>query len=470
MAGDEVYDVVSPYGYPGLLLSDAARMAPAFAREAMHRLSETLRDMGVCSAFFRMHPLLSDGLSELFPEGFFTPAGATVAMDLTVDDRELWKAIRDGHQWTIKKCKKLGFVPRMVSLREHIDLVMEIYWETMDRVQAKESYYFGREYFARLGEMPGQVHCCVVESERQQAAACIFFECGGIVQAHLGGTRSEFLTIPFHLLLYSRRDGPSPEAIVTCTSGVASVAPTTACSNSNAGSLGALSFSTLRLITDEGKYRELTKRRAQAANVLVEDVSCRDFFPPIGRPFESKRGRPREARGARLAEEPPGTASHPVRHATAPQGPVADRDEHQTEDEAAHPEPHGRGRADQSHPEDVQGEPEIGRLGRRPIPVAPNEIAAATGSARAWRPTVRATRPQICRGVAGLETNAATARPVTTQTPTAIGTVVRSGRMRARTVIVISTQSPPHARLESTAALRLLDVISRGAVGFGIAG
>ncbi|HWN16470.1 MAG TPA: GNAT family N-acetyltransferase, partial [Candidatus Dormibacteraeota bacterium] len=201
---EEVYDVVSPYGYPGLLLSDAARRSPRFAREAMRRLSETLREMGACSAFFRMHPLLSDGLSDLFPEGFFTPAGETVAMDLTLDEGGLWKGIREGHQWTIKKCRRLGFVARMVSLRAYVECVMEIYRETMDRVQAKELYYFGRDYFARLAEMPGQVHCAVVELEGQPAAACIFFECDGIVQAHLGGTRSEFLhKSPFHLLLYS---------------------------------------------------------------------------------------------------------------------------------------------------------------------------------------------------------------------------------------------------------------------------
>jgi GNAT acetyltransferase-like protein len=285
--GDKVYDVVSPYGYPGLLLSDAARASPGFARQAIHRLSETLREMGVCSAFFRMHPLLSDGLSELFPDGFFTAAGATVAMDLTVDDRELWKGIRGGHQWTIKKCKKLGFVPRMVSLREYMERVMEIYWETMDRVRAKDSYYFGREYFARLGEMPGQVHCCVVESERQQVAACIFFECGGIVQAHLGGTKSEFLNrSPFHLLLYSAAGwaksrgnrylhigggvGGSNDRLLQFKRGFSQL---------------LFPFSTLRLITDEGKYRDLTKRRAQAANVPVEDVSRRDFFPAYRAPL-----------------------------------------------------------------------------------------------------------------------------------------------------------------------------------------
>ena len=34
MGGREVYDVVSAYGYPGLLLSDAARRSPRFARDA----------------------------------------------------------------------------------------------------------------------------------------------------------------------------------------------------------------------------------------------------------------------------------------------------------------------------------------------------------------------------------------------------------------------------------------------------
>lgn len=281
MVGEEVYDVVSPYGYPGLLLSDTARESPTFAREAMLQLSETLRESGVCSAFFRMHPLLSKGLAELFPEGFFTAAGETVAMDLTLGERELWKGIRDGHQWTINRCKRLGLVARMVSLREYLEPVVEIYRETMDRVQAKESYYFGREYFARLGEMPGQVHCWVVESEGRPAAACIFFECGGIVQAHLGGTKSEFLKkSPFHLLLYSAVGwaksrgnrylhigggvGGSNDRLLQFKRGF---------------SRTLFPFSTLRLVIDGGKYRELTRLRARAANVPVEDVCRRDFFP-----------------------------------------------------------------------------------------------------------------------------------------------------------------------------------------------
>jgi hypothetical protein len=288
MDGEKVYDVVSPYGYPGLLLSDAARRSPGFAREAMRGLSETLREMGACSAFFRMHPLLSDGLSELFPGGFFTAAGETVALDLTLDDAELWKGVREGHQWTIKKCRKLGFVPRMVSLGENIDRVMEIYRDTMDRVQARESYYFGRDYFSRLGEMSGRVHCGVVESDGEPVAACVFLECGGIVQAHLGGTKSEFLSkSPFHLLLYSAAGWARSRGnrYLHLGGGVGGANDRLLQFKRGFSPL-RFPFSTVRLITDEGKYRELTARWAQAADASGEGTSGLEFFPAYRAPLQ----------------------------------------------------------------------------------------------------------------------------------------------------------------------------------------
>jgi hypothetical protein len=283
---DEVYDVVSPYGYPGLLLSDAARESPEFAQQAMQRLSETLRERGVCSAFFRMNPLLSDGFSQLFPENFFTPSSETVAMDLTLDDARLWKDMRDGHRWTINKCKRLGFVARMVPFREHIDAFMDVYKETMDRVQAKDSYYFDRDYFAKLGEMPDHVHCCIVDFEEEPAAACLFFECDGIVQAHLGGTKSEYLSkSPFHLALFHAAEwaksrgnrylhlgggvGGSNDRLLHFKRGFSEC---------------RFPFLTLRLITHEEKYLDLTILSAKAAGRKVEELFQSDYFPAYRTP------------------------------------------------------------------------------------------------------------------------------------------------------------------------------------------
>lgn len=279
-------DVISPYGYPGLLLSDAARQSPDFAQRAMQRLGETLRERGVCSAFFRMNPFFSAGLPELFPADYFTAPAETVAMDLSLDETGLWKNIRDGHQWTIRKCKRLGFEARMVPLHEHIDAFMEVYRETMDRVHARDSYYFGRDYFVRLAELRERVHCCFVELGGELAAACVFLECDGLFQAHLGGTKSAFLTkSPFHLALFHAAEwakargnrylhlgggvGGSDDRLLSFKRGFSPI---------------TFPFFTLRLITDPEKYRTLTALSASASDVPLETRLQSDYFPAYRTP------------------------------------------------------------------------------------------------------------------------------------------------------------------------------------------
>ncbi|MCE9609368.1 MAG: GNAT family N-acetyltransferase [Chthoniobacter sp.] len=280
-------DAVSPYGYPGLLLSDAARQSPEFVQKAMQLLGETLRAQGVCSAFFRMNPLLSEGFAELFPANFFSAPSETVGIDLTLDSAVIWKNVRDGHQWVIKKCRKLGYQPRMVPFSENIEAFMDVYKETMDRVQARDSYYFGREYFEKLAAMPESVHCCIVDFEGTPAAACVFFECGGIVQAHLGGTKSEFLSkSPFHLALYHAMEwakergnryfhlgggvGGTDDRLLNFKRGFSDL---------------TFPFFTLRMIADEENYRALTALSAQAAGVPLEDRLRGDYFPAYRTPI-----------------------------------------------------------------------------------------------------------------------------------------------------------------------------------------
>lgn len=280
-AASQLRDVVSPYGYPGLLLSDAARQSPEFVRRAMQQLSETLREQGVVSAFLRMHPLLSDGFAALFPEGFFTAPSETVAIDLTLDEATLWKNLRDGHQWVIKKCRKLGFQPRMVPFSEHIEAFMEVYQDTMNRVHAKDSYYFGQDYFDKLAALPKNVHCCLVDFAGEPVAACVFFECGGIVQAHLGGTKSEFLSkSPFHLALYHAAEWAKSRGNRYFHLGGGVGGEQDRLLQFKLGfSARTFPFFTLRMITDEANYRALTALGAQAAGVPLEDRLQNAYFP-----------------------------------------------------------------------------------------------------------------------------------------------------------------------------------------------
>ena len=276
---EPVVDAVSPYGYPGILISDTGRDA-SFAAVGFAALRETLADRGVCSAFLRMHPILGNDFATLFPPGFFTDSSETVAVDLDLSEAELLKQMRPAHQRVFKKCKTLGYTAKFVPLNDVFEAFIELYKQTMDRVQAIETYYFDRKYFASLALLAG-VHCGVVESGSTIVAACLFFECGGMVHAHLGGTRTEFLsTSPFTMALCqailwakSRGNrwlhlgggvGGGDDSLLRYKAGFS---PT------------RFYYFTSRLIINETKYRELVDLKAQAVKLTSEMAIASNFFP-----------------------------------------------------------------------------------------------------------------------------------------------------------------------------------------------
>jgi Acetyltransferase (GNAT) domain len=278
----ETFDVTSPYGYPGFLLNDAAATSPTFIAKAMVTLKEILKEKGVCSAFFRLHPILNNNYINAFPPNTFTPNGQTISIDLTLSESELWAHTRKGHQSTINKCKRLGFTARVVSFEDYYDEFTAIYEETMNRVQANKSYYFDDSYFQGLLQLGDKLHLCIVEFEGQIICASLFFECCGIIQAHLGGTKNDFLKqSPFNLLLHHVRlwgkergnkylhiggglGGSTTDSLYTFKSGF---------------SRQRHDFLTMRLITDAEKYLHLVELKAKALNIQVEELLDTGFFP-----------------------------------------------------------------------------------------------------------------------------------------------------------------------------------------------
>lgn len=278
----ESFDISSPYGYPGFLLNDAAAISTEFVSKAIVTLKQILKEKSVCSAFFRLHPILNENFINVFPSETFTLNGQTVSIDLTLSESELWAHTRKGHQSTINKCKRLGFTARVVSFQEYYDEFTAIYQETMNRVQANQSYYFDDNYFRGLLELGEKLQLCIVECEEQIICASLFFECCGIIQAHLGGTKNDFLKqSPFNLLLHHLRlwgkergnkylhigggiGGSTTDSLYTFKSGF---------------SRQRHDFLTLRLITDEDKYLELVELRAKALDTNVEELLDTGFFP-----------------------------------------------------------------------------------------------------------------------------------------------------------------------------------------------
>ncbi|WP_138498135.1 peptidoglycan bridge formation glycyltransferase FemA/FemB family protein [Nostoc sp. PA-18-2419] len=276
-----IWDIVSPYGYPGILLSQAAANTPEFLQLAVNQLIAGLRDRQVCSAFFRLHPILNQGLNEVLPLGLSQVTGETVSVDLSLSTSEIWHQTRPEHRNHINRCKRNGFTARIVKLEEYLDKFISIYNETMNRVEAKKYFYFDNDYFHNLAKLNKNIYLCLVEFNNQIACAGIFTECCEIVQYHLGGTKNEFLKQAPSKLMFDYVRFWAKECgnkFLHLGGGVGSAKDSLY--NFKAGfSKQKHPFLTLRLITDIEKYNSLVELQANYLKTKPKNLLESNFFP-----------------------------------------------------------------------------------------------------------------------------------------------------------------------------------------------
>lgn len=285
---EKIYDIKSPYGYPGILLTSAAINSPDFINTAFQEFKEILKSKNVCSAFLRMHPILNENLVHLLPPNTFTDNGETVSIDLRIPEEKLWSHTRKGHKSTINKCKRMGMEAKFVPISEYMDEFTSIYLETMDRVGATEQYYtFDINYYNdMLIALRDKLHLCVVEYEKEVACVGLYTEVCGIVQSTLGGTKDKFVHLSPGSLetdyarywAYRRGNnflhlgggiGGKQDHLFRFKAGFSKLRH---------------SFYTLRLIVDRDKYNYLVNLKAQLSNIPLAKLQASDFFPAYRTP------------------------------------------------------------------------------------------------------------------------------------------------------------------------------------------
>lgn len=278
----EIFDVVSPYGYPGILLSEAAASTPEFLNCAIDEVTHALRAKHVCSAFFRLHPILNQEFNKICKSDICQVDGETVSIDLRLSEAKIWHQTRPEHRNKINKCKRNGLTARIVPYYKYINRFIEIYEETMDRVGASKYYYFDYDYFSDLADALGEkLHLCIVEVEGQAICVGLFTECCGIVQYHLGGTRSEFLKqAPSKLMFdYVRFWAKGCGNEVFHLGGGVGGGKDSLYHFKAGFSKQRHTFLTLRQIIDKDKYLHLVDLRAKCLNTEAEKLLKTDFFP-----------------------------------------------------------------------------------------------------------------------------------------------------------------------------------------------
>lgn len=184
IVGTDYYDVLSPYGYGGIVFSK--KSTQKFKEKAFEELYEYLKKKGCISLFLRLHPILN---KDIVSKDIFLN-GSTLVIILNDDYYTLYNKYSSGHKYDIKK----SFKNPDIKVVDDIDFLyfesfISIYHETMDYLQASSFYFFNESYFKKLKEkLNSKLKLIVVLEGDKVIGASLFILYNQIIQYHLSGT------------------------------------------------------------------------------------------------------------------------------------------------------------------------------------------------------------------------------------------------------------------------------------------
>ncbi len=267
-------DAMSPYGYPGPLVSGTSD--PGFLSTAMATGLAAIGAGGIVSVFVRLHPLLNEvppmGVGEVVLHG------ETVSIDLSVSPAMRHAHLRHNHRRDISRARRNGLVGREDVDFAAFDEFKRIYRDTMELRAARSYYFFRDDYFDGLRDaLQGRLHLMLVEQDEAVAAAGLFVETDGIVQYHLGGTERTLATFePAKLLIDYAADWATERGNRNLHLGGGVGGANDSLFHYKAGfSRLRHPYRTLRVVLDDHEYARLSAARTPGPSV----GQAGDFFP-----------------------------------------------------------------------------------------------------------------------------------------------------------------------------------------------
>lgn len=268
----DYYDATSVYGYAGPLTKNADE------HFNNNRFSESLREYfrekNIISVFSRLNPYIP--LQEVVLNGIgqVRNIGNIVNIDLTKSLDEQRSAYRRDTRSRVNKARRLCTV-RKAETEQDIKSFIAIYNETMEKLNADDSYFFKEGYFfdfLKCGGFQTDILLAIHNETSDVTAASMFVKTNNIIQYHLSGTRSEYMKIaPSRLLLDEMRIIGTQEGFTYFNLGGGYQSREDALFEFKSSfSNDHKSFKVWTFVVDAKKYTELTKK-SKAGNP--------DFFP-----------------------------------------------------------------------------------------------------------------------------------------------------------------------------------------------
>lgn len=202
----EYSDITSVYGYAGPV---SKNLSEHFDNSKfLEALNASLNDQNIVSVFSRLNPFIPFQSQILKGIGRIENIGKVVHIDL---EKPL-DIQRQNYQRRIKsqinKARRLCNIKKSTSKEEMLEFI-NIYYENMNRVEARDSYYFKPEYFLKFLESKSlnmDFLILTLKETDEIIGGALFIKTNNIVQYHLSGCKEAHLEVtPLKLLIDEMR-------------------------------------------------------------------------------------------------------------------------------------------------------------------------------------------------------------------------------------------------------------------------
>jgi len=141
---DEYYDIQGAYGYNGVITTSQNK---EFISKFYNAFRSFVKDKKIICEFTRFHPLLNNvDISKNYLSTKFDRY--TIALKLNVPYEEIFTDYYSGNNRNmLRKANKSKVIVDIGNTTEYYKNFFNIYYETMDKVNADKEYYFSEQYF-----------------------------------------------------------------------------------------------------------------------------------------------------------------------------------------------------------------------------------------------------------------------------------------------------------------------------------
>lgn len=201
----EYYDLVTPYGYGGPIITEGeARNKPFLAKEFQRTFQEYCQKNNIISEFVRFHPVFSN--EEDFKEFYeLVFRRKTTGTNLASFEDPIKSEFSNSAKANIKRALKAGVETRITLHPPCLKLFKEFYYKTLQKNQADDIYFFDDDYFEKcLKYLGGNILLIEAIYKGEVIGMILNFVYEDMIHIHLSGTLEETIHLsPVYIMMHT---------------------------------------------------------------------------------------------------------------------------------------------------------------------------------------------------------------------------------------------------------------------------